>query len=51
MHVSKNNSRCMYKIKINENVPVIETCTEEKDLGIDLHFQRLAAKTSQVGGI
>ena len=59
MHIGKKNPRQEYYMKIENEKQKLETCTEEKDLGItfdenlrfDIHIDNITKKANQMLGI
>ena len=59
MHIGKNNPKTCYYMKIEEEKQKIETCAEEKDLGItfdanlnfDQHISNISKKANQMLGV
>lgn len=59
MHLGKNNPSCRYKISHNNNKHILETCKEEKDLGVifdsgllfDNHINIAISKCNKMLGI
>ena len=59
LHIGKDNPRNDYKMKVGTDLVNVQTCTEEKDLGVtfdnllkfDVHIQNAVSKANRMIGI